>query len=749
MILCISRIVRKKPALTIALWIIVPLTLLILSMMISPKWINVASLPNSESEKAMDILNKELPDSLIEGSFYQGIIVFHAENGIYHHRNEIDKYIKKLDTDKSMNVDRIYSPLDRDHTSQVASDGKTAYAIVFFDEDMDLSGIGKNAIEASSQLNQNVEVEFSGLAFDQLSTSHHEMYGFLAALIILTLLFGSLIAAGVPVVTAGIGILCGVSAVKLLSVLIPMPEISYQVGAMLGVGVGIDYVLFILTRYKRSLAEGKDQDESIDEAMASSGKAVFTAGIIVIISILGIYVVNIDYLNGLATGISICVFFMVVMALTLIPAVLATRIGNKLDKFSLPIKKKRLEKQETVWEHWSRFVQKRAGICLIAGTLIMLILSLPVISLKIGTADSGNESTKKTTRRAYDLLEKSFGAGFNGPLVLVVDRKDATDADSLKKLMVEVQKDKEIDSIYPNPNGIVILDSTKRLIEGYVKAKADKSGANKTELRKQYETQEQNDLKFFVIYPKDAPRDEDTTALVKRLRNTIIKDNSHETGIKAYVTGITAAYIDFSDTLSAKIPLFFSAVLLISFFFLLFTFKSVLVPLKALLMNMLSIAAACGVVIALFQYGWLSDITGIGNPGPIDPWAPVMMFAILFGLSMDYEVFLLSNIKEEYLKSHNNSDSIAKGLAGSARVITAAALIMASVFISFAFSIDRPIKLMGIGLAAAVLLDATVIRMLLVPAAMELMGDRNWWYPKWLSRKQKVEPLHEKEVPSS
>ncbi len=733
MVLTLSKVARKKPAVTIALWVVISMGLFISTFFISPDWIGQAALPQSESNKAMELIDKELPDAQLEGSFRQGYIVFHSDKGIIHHREAIQKYIDKINSDSTNNVIKAYSPVDRNYASQISRDGRTAYATVFFRSDVDITGSGDKVMADSKEVREDLTVEFSGLVFDNLKAPHNEIYGIIAAIIILTLLLGSLVAAGLPIVTAIIGVAVGTSLVKIFSLFMGMPEVSFHIGMMMGIGVGIDYVLFILTRYIEAYKRDQDQQKAIDEAISTAGSAVFAAGFTVVISILGILVVNLDYLNGIAIGVSLCVAFMVLMALTLLPAILSTKLGSNLHKLRIPTRKKKESNEEgTIWVRWSQFVQRRSVLGAIVGVVILLIVASPILSLRIGVTDVGNESTSKTTKRAYDLLAKGFGPGFNGPLVIVVDRREATNPDALGDLMRDVEGQENVDAIYPDPDLINSLDAVGSFIDGLVKSR--ESGEKFDPSRTGTSSDAKRGVFAFVIYQKTAPQSEKTTDYVHLLRKEIIKKHNEKTGIKAYVTGITAGNIDFAETMTKRTPFFMGTVLLISFFLLLFTFRSVLVALKAIVMNIFSILAAYGVVIAVFQFGWLSDFLNVGTPGPIEAWAPIMLFAILFGLSMDYEVFLISKMKEEYDKSGNNTEAVTKGLVSTARVITAAALIMVCVFGSFAFALDRPVKLMGLGLAVAVFLDATVVRMLLVPATMQLLGDKNWWLPAWLDK---------------
>jgi RND superfamily putative drug exporter len=463
---------------------------------------------------------------------------------------------------------------------------------------------------------------------------------------------------------------------------------------MIGIGVGIDYALFISTRYREALHEGVDPERAVVHAIDTSGRAVLFAGGTVVISLLGLFVIGVSFIRGLAVGASLAVLFVMAAAITLLPAVLGF-VGHTIDRWALPSAKKKRNVENSFWARWSRTLQARPWPAAIGGFLILVLLAVPFFSLRLGVADSGNDPTKFTTRRAYDLLSQGFGPGINGPL-LVTGNATSSDLATLNKLHAAIGADHEVANVSPvisSPNGKGVL---------------------------------------IQVQPKGSPQDESTTQLVHRLRDDVIPAATNGTGLKLYVGSQTAIGVDLADTLGQRLPFMFLAILLLSFILLMVVFRSLLVPLKAVIMNLLSIGAAYGVIVAIFQWGWVKDFVGIGKEGPIEAWVPMMLFAIVFGLSMDYEVFLLSRIKEEYDAHGNNSEAVAHGLAKTARLITAAAAIMICVFGSFVLSDLRVLKLVGFGLAFAVFIDATLVRLILVPATMELLGDRNWWLPKWL-----------------
>ncbi|MEY3987234.1 MAG: hypothetical protein RL080_574, partial [Actinomycetota bacterium] len=522
---------------------------------------------------------------------------------------------------------------------------------------------------------------------------------------------------------------------------LPMPDFTTSLVAMIGLGVGIDYALFIVTRYREGIHHGMSVEDSVVNAVDTSGRAVIFAGITVIISLLGLFVMGLAFARGLAIGAVIGVLIMMIASISLLPALLAM-VKHRIDvttraalaalaafvvitffavvaeslvlfltavvsalvvtlaSFAIkPMRKPipqraRKPKNETFWYRWSRLVQRRPWTSALSATAVLLLLGAPLLSIRLGFGDNGNAPESTTVRRAYDMLAEGFGPGFNGPLFITVQGETASDPAALESFL-----------------------GTVRGVEGIAFAQATPASQD-------------GSLSLVIAYPTTAPQDEATTTLIKTLRNDVIPG----TGVEAKVGGFTAAGVDFADVIGSRMPLLFIGVLSLSFLLLMAVFRSLLVPLKAVIMNLLSIGAAYGVIVAIFQWGWGMNLIGVGKAGPIESWAPMMLFAIVFGLSMDYEVFLLSRVREEYLRTGNNAEAVADGLTATARVITAAALIMVCVFAAFVLGYDRQLKLFGLGLALAVFIDATIVRMVLVPATMELLGDRNWWIPKWIDR---------------
>jgi RND superfamily putative drug exporter len=394
-------------------------------------------------------------------------------------------------------------------------------------------------------------------------------------------------------------------------------------------------------------------------------------------------------------GATLAVLFVMAAAITLLPAVLGF-VGHTIDRWSLPSARKQRDPEKSFWARWSRTLQARPWPAAIGGLLVLVVLAIPFFSLRLGVADAGNDPSAFTTRRAYDLLSQGFGPGFNGPLLLAAEVRSPSDIADMNSLGQKIATDPDVALVspaIPSPNGHGVL---------------------------------------LNVVAKGSPQDASTTELVHRLRDRTIPEAMQGTSVAVHVGGQTAVGIDLADIMGQRLPFMFVAILVLSFVLLMLVFRSLLVPLKAVIMNLLSIGAAYGVIVAIFQHGWGKGIVGIGREGPIEAWVPMMLFAIVFGLSMDYEVFLLSRIKEEYDRTHDNATAVAHGLAKTARLITAAAAIMICVFGSFVLSDMRVLNLVGFGLAFAVFIDATVVRLILVPATMELLGDRNWWFPSWL-----------------
>jgi putative drug exporter of the RND superfamily len=529
-----------------------------------------------------------------------------------------------------------------------------------------------------------------------------EGLGFLGAAIVLLIAFGSVVAAGLPLVIAlvGLGISTG-GLMLLLANVVDVPDWTAAVAGLIGIGVGVDYSLLVLTRFRAALHEGKDRHDAVVEAVTTAGRSVLIAGCTVVIAVLGLVLTGLPYMYGVAISASMAVLVVMLAAVTLLPALLSY-LGPNVDRLRIPFLGRSLKKTEGGGEspaaRWSHAVQRRPWTAVIVGTAVLLALAAPALGMRLGFPDAGNDPPDTMTRQAYDLISEGFGPGANGPVVIAAELPDPEAKKDVDKLARNLRADEGVDFVAPPTlNG----ERTAALIN---------------------------------VIPTTSPQDEATQDLVKRIRDDIVPATLGGTGVNAEVGGVTAALEDQSVYMVDRMPLFIAGVVGLSFLLLLVAFHSPLISLKAGIMNLLSVCAAYGVMTLVAQGGAVGELIGIDHEVPIAPFMPVMMFAILFGLSMDYEVFLISRIREEYLKDGDTRRAVADGLAKTARVITAAAAIMVVVFLAFVASPEVFLKLFGIGLAAAIFLDATVVRMVLVPAVMQLLGKYNWWIPDWLER---------------
>jgi putative drug exporter of the RND superfamily len=655
--------------------------------------------PGTDSKAAVELLNERFPAQ--SGDTVS--IVVHDQAGVT--SPQVLKVVQPLiDRVRELpNIVGVTAPWDPGGNAQVSGDGKTGYAIVQLD-----TTSAQFPIEVSTELldlatdarADGVQVELAGQAIDnaQSTSIGAEGPGLVIAAIILFFAFGSLVAMGLPLATALFGVGVGLAGGALLTNILDVPEWSTSVATMIGLGVGIDYALLIVTRYRSELAAGAEPRSAIATAMGTAGRSVVFAGITVVISLLGMLTMSQPYVPGVAFSAVVTVLAVMAAALTLLPALLGFT-GRNIDRLKMPFH--RQSSSHTTggfWYRWSRTVQRRPIVTGLVGALALGVLITPVFGLRLGFPDAGNDPTSLTTRRAYDLMTDGFGAGFNGTFVLVADNADADAMATLAKLSDSLKSTPGVAAVSPpiaSPTG---------------------------------------DAAVISLTPVASPQDEATTQLLTRLRNDVVPSAIAGSEVRVVVGGITASFVDQTNSISARLPIFIAAVILLSFVLLLAVFRSVLVAAKAAVLNLLSIIAAYGVVAYAAEGGWFGQLFGISNPTPIPAFIPMMMFAILFGLSMDYEVFLLSRVREEYLRTGDNTTAVADGLAATAKVITAAALIMTAVFGAFVLDPQVFLKIIGIGMAAAVIIDATIIRLVLVPATMELLGDRNWWMPAWLDR---------------
>jgi len=656
---------------------------------------NSFTLPNTESKVALDLLTAHNPAD--RGSSIQ--VVFASKNGSTLTPAEIDPINAKIRT--LSHVTDVQSPF-APNSRAISADQTVAFSTVFLDARNIPDAATKVIISTAKSFNSsNMQVELLGDAVakaNEAKPSSSEFVALLAAFFILLITFGSVVATLIPLLVAIVGLITLSSGVSLLSHIFSIAAFAPILAALIGLGVGIDYALFIVTRFRQELHGGASVEDSVKTALKTSGRSVLFAGVIVCIALFGLFTVGVNFLYGVAIAASLSVLVTMVASITLLPAMLAM-VGKNIDRLSLPGRRsKSHEIENTRWARWASAIQRKPVRYAVSGVLLLVILCVPAFSIRLGAADSGNDPKGTTTRSAYDLLAKGFGAGYAGSIQIISPVNQPSDVGTMTQLSKVVAKDSDVANASP-----AILSPDKKIA-------------------------------FIQIYAKSSPQSKETSDLISRLRETTIPKAVSGTGLKVYVGGVTAIFADFAHVLNSKLPVFIGSVVLLSFILLMFLFRSILIPFKAAVMNLLSIGSAFGVLVAVFQWGWASSVLGIQG-GPLEAFLPVICFAILFGLSMDYEVFLVSRIQEEYLATGDNALAVRRGLAATGGVITAAATIMFSVFVAFVFGGQRVIQEFGIGLATAVAIDATIIRSMLVPALMQWWGSANWWLPSFLKNR--------------
>jgi RND superfamily putative drug exporter len=736
----------RHPRKIVGVWVAVVVVVFGSVAAIGPAFDASFEVPASEGRRGFDALDTHFGGF---GSGTSGSIVFRSHAGIDDPTVQaaMEELFAAVNEFEGVIVTSPYG--GRGAASQVSVDRKVAFAAVNLAADLDFietALIGADIAELAPEV-PGLQIEIGGQVLAEFEPPESELIGLALAVVVLIVSFGSVVAMGLPIAVAVTGVGVGAALIILISNLIAMPDFATTIGALIGIGVGIDYALLIVTRYREGLAAGRSPECSTVIAMDTAGRSVAFAGLAVIISLLGMLIMELSFITGMAVGAAVTVAVTMLASVSLLPALLGfagesievTRwrgliaagfvaiamlgvgLGIPILLAGVPIavlvffagmffgplkrlvpRRPQPPLEQTLAYRWSRLVQAHPWIALLASTTLLLMLALPVLSLRLGFSDESNYSEETTTRRAYELLVEGFGPGFNGPLLLTAEVGQPSDGDTLGPLLSALAATPGVASVgAPFPSNL--------------------------------EDPENSPAYLIQVIPTTAPQDEATTDLVERLRSEVVPAAVAGSTLEVNVTGVVAVNIDFSTYLADRILVFFGAVLALSFLLLMAVFRSVLVPLKAVIMNLLSIGGAYGTIVAVFQWGWFGSVLGIEG-APIEPFIPMMMFAIVFGLSMDYEVFLLSRIKERFDRTQDAGRSVADGLASTARVITAAAAIMVVVFGSFVLEDDRIIQLFGFGLAMAVLLDATIVRLLLVPAAMELLGDKNWWLPGWLDR---------------
>ncbi len=593
-------------------------------------------------------------------------------------------------------------------TQEVSPDGRVALLRVQYPEigELAVSDLAAlKAVLAESRASSSLRLEAGGdlyFSFEQPPANVGEVLGLVVAAVILVVAFGSLLAAGLPLAVALFGLLVGASLIPLLGLLIDIPVWAPVMAAMVGLGVGIDYALFLLSRHREYLASGVPVAESVGRSLATAGQAVVFAGGTVVVAILGLAFAGLPFVSAAGVGISAVVLVMVLAAITLLPALLGLA-GQRLQARGLLARRGQghghghgTDAAVLRWSRWGAHVTRHAAAYAVAGTMLLLALAAPVLALRLGLPDQGSYPQARTERRAYDLVAEGFGPGATGPMVVAVD-----------------------------------LSRDRSVVEPLVSALAADPGIASAAAAPVEAT---SDVAVIIAQPTTSPQDAETARTLDRMRSEVLPAVLASSPATAHVGGYTATMSDLSQRVEERLPIFLVAVVAMSFLLLMVLFRSILVPLKAAVLNLLSVAASYGVLVMVFQWGWAASLIGLESTVPIISFIPLFMFAILFGLSMDYEVFLLSRVREEYLRTGDNGYAVVRGIGVTARTISCGAAIMVSVFVGFGFGDDPVLKMLGLGLATAVFLDATLVRLVLVPATMKLLGDANWWLPAWLDR---------------
>ena len=762
----VGRFCTRHNRVVITLWIIAVVGLALAGRAVGDRTSDNLTLPGTDSTRATNVLEAHLPDQA-NGS---NPLVLQSSGGkLTSSKNEkaVNETVKQVrDTP---HVIKAVNPLSDKGSEFLSKDKKIAYIPVTLDVGQsDITDDEAQAVLDAGEPAQKagLDVSLGGYAGQQLSkpdTHMSEAIGLGAAVVILLFAFGTATAMALPIVTAVLGLVSSLALISVLGLLTDVPTVAPTLATMIGLGVGIDYALFIVTRHKLQLRDGMEMEESIARATATAGGAVLFAGTTVVIALASLLFAGIPLVTKLGYCAAVAVVVSVIGATTLLPALLGA-LGPRIN--SLRVKLGRTHPDDHRphgWARWARGVARRPWISVVAATAVLVVLALPVTGLHLGQSDTGALPESTTARQAYDGIAKGFGAGTNGPLLVAAelgkpakpDQKNLNEINKKQKQLEQQQQQIEQSALMQGATQqqaqAEAQQQTKsqsdKLTKQKKRAQSPATDPRLTKLSDQIAKTE--DVKsvsppaldkrgtaaVYTVISKSAPSDERTEDLVNELRSETIPQATKGTDMTAWVGGQTAGYIDLATRISDKLPAMILIVVGLSFVVLMLAFRSLVVPAKAALMNLLSVAAAYGVVTFLFQEGHGASLIGLDGPIPIVSFVPLLMFAILFGLSMDYEVFLLTQIKEHYMESKRPTRAVIEGLANTGRVITSAALIMVCVFTSFVLNGDPVVKQFGVGLAVAIAIDATIVRCLLVPAVMTLLGKASWWMPSWLGRR--------------
>ena len=653
---------------------------------------NTFSLPGSDSQKATDILEQEFPNN----NNGTAQIVFYSPNAPLN-ESSVTTALSKLSS--LPNISNVTNPFT---TGTISKNGKIAYANINYSLPLDQLG-PKNLedINSSIENTSSLQIYPTGQLASTYGSSgkdYSEIIGLISAAIILLITFGSFVAMGLPLISSITGLVVGTLITLLVAKFVNIPSVGPAVATMIGIGVGIDYALFIISRHIENLASGANIKDSIAKSIGTSGKAVVVAGTTVIIANMGLLIVGIPIVSAMALATAIAVASAMLVAIGLLPAILGI-LGKNVTALKIPILNKR--KQSDFWRHWALHITNHPWRYIGLSLAILSLLILPVAKIKLGPPNpiSGSDNSPQT--KAYNLLTEGFGVGINNPLLITVKLPENANSQ----------------------NQVILANISKELLATTGVVNATPPVLNQT-----------GTAAIISVTPSTSQNDPKTTELINNIENNILPGVTENTKAVAYVGGVTAVFIDITDKITSKMIPFIGLVLMLTFLLLVFVFRSLFIPLKAVVMNLLSVLSAFGIIVMIFQWGWGKNLIDLTTIGPIVSYVPMMIFAILFGLSMDYEVFILTRVKEEYKKSGDNKRAVVEGIAHTAKLITAAALVMISVFLAFVSSSDPVIKMFGIGLAFAVFIDATLIRLVLVPATMDVAGKINWWFPDWLKK---------------
>ncbi|MDE2745257.1 MAG: MMPL family transporter [Chloroflexota bacterium] len=695
-----SVFVAEHPWRVIFLWVVT----IILAVMAVRSWggslTDSFTVPGTESQAALDLLVERYPAR--SGS--ELVAVFHRADGSIRDP-EVQRAMSEF-ARNARSVDEVaVVDLPDARPGSVSPDGRTAIVRVLFDKqanNVDTEHIGDVIRLGERYRADGLQIDFGGEPVREYETEPpgtSELVGLGAALLILIIAFGSIFAAGMPVVSALVGLGVGTVGVLLAAAYLDISTIAPTFGAMLGIGVGIDYALFVIARYREQLAAGVDPREAVRASVTTAGRAVAFAGSIVVVALLGLFAIGIPLIANLGLSAALVVLLEMLVAVSLLPAMLVL-IGRRIDRFSIPRLRYTAGGEHGRWYRFSRRIERRPWLFLVIASGILIAFMVPAFDIEMGVSDDGNRPTSYTSRRAYDLIANGFGPGVNGTLVAVVDNP------TRELRSAELERARQ--ALLEDPGVAAVLPAN---------------------------LSENGETALIPVIPTTAPQQVETRELVSRLRESAVPQalQSASADTRILIAGSTAAFEDVTNKLVSRLPYFFVIVIGVSVLLLMMAFRSIVVPLKAALMNMLAIGASIGFIVAIFQWGWGLSLIGLDRTGPIESFLPMFMFALLFGLSMDYEIFLLSRIREHWLETGDSGESVAFGIGASARVITAAAAILIAVFGSFAFFGDeRAVKEFGMGMAFAIFIDATLVRLVLVPAFMQIAGPANWYMPRWL-----------------